>query len=49
VLVALLPWVTATLPGESDRLKLGVAAVLTVTLSVVVFVSDPEVPVIVTV
>ena len=36
VLVPLLPWMTVTLPGDADRLKLGTAAAFTVRLTVAV-------------
>ena len=48
VLEPLLPWVTATLLGEADRVKSGAAWAFTVRVSVVVLVRVPEAPVTVT-
>jgi hypothetical protein len=48
VLVPLAPCVTLTLDGEAARVKFGAGAVaLTVRLTVAVWLSEPEVPVIV--
>src|SRR5436190_1477686 len=48
VLEPLLPWVTAALLGEVDRVKSGAAWAFTVRVSVVVLVRVPEAPVTVT-
>src|SRR5206468_1137700 len=48
VLEPLLPWVTATLLGEADRVKSGAAWAFTVSVSVAVLVRVPEAPVTVT-
>jgi hypothetical protein len=47
VLLALLPWVTETLAGDAESVKFGAA--FTVSVTVVVWLRLPEVPVIVTV
>lgn len=49
VLVPLLPWVMVRLAGEAESEKFGTAAAFTVRLMVVLCVSEPDVPVIVTV
>lgn len=49
VLVPLLPWIMATLAGEAESEKFGVATALTVSVMVVLWVKLPEVPVMVTV
>jgi hypothetical protein len=45
VLVPLVPCVIATLPGDADRLKSGVAAAFTIRVTVVVWIAVPLVPV----
>ena len=49
VLVPLVPCFTVRLAGDAEREKLGVATAFTVSEMVVVWVSEPEVPVMVTV